>query len=154
MPNTMKQAITDAIAEMSTDVVLQLSVEQQAALEAKFNALPEEVRSNTNAKYPQLSVTARYIVRQMVKEANGKLASQMRPKWYSNLELNAASLKSAEPAIKDYATKQLASLADEFDSKESASLLKKYKSTKDLTSKDAHIIELCGIFGISPSTIA
>lgn len=150
----MKDAITEAIAEMSKDVIAQLSVEQQAALESKYNALAEEVRSSFNSKYPQLTIVGRYIVRQMVKEANGKLASQMRPKWYITLELNAASLKSKESAISEYARKQLSELAESIDSKESTTLLKKYKQSKDLTSKDAHIVDLCGIFGISANALA
>ena len=150
----LQNAITEVTAELSHNVEAQLSVEQKAALEAKFNALPIEVRSSVAAKYPQLTTVGMYIVRQMVKEANGKMASQQRPVWFSKLELNAASLKSNEPAIKEYAEKQLRELAEELDSKESSTLLKKYKNTHDKTSKDAHIIKLCGIFGVNPSTIA
>lgn len=154
MSNTMQDAITEAIAEQSTSVEMQLSVEQKAALESKFNALPVEVRSAIATKYPKLTTIAMYIVRQMVKEANGKLASQQRPLWFSKLELNAASLKSKETAISEYAEKQLRELAEEVDSKESTTLLKKYKNAHDLTSKDAGIVRLAGIFGVNPATLA
>lgn len=154
MSNNLKDAIEAAITEQTADVVAQLSVEQKAALESKFNALPDEVRSAIATRYPALSTVGMYIVRQAVREANGKMASQKRPQWFAKLELNAASLKSQEAAIKAYAEKQLRELAEEIDSKESTNLLKKYKNTHDLTSKDKHITELCGIFGVSASTLA
>jgi hypothetical protein len=156
MPDTMKQAITDAVTEItpSKDLLSNLTVEQRGAIESKFNALPLEVRSAYAAKYPGLTVVGWYILRQVIKEANGKLASQMRPIWFQRLNLNAVSLKSGEKAIRDYAENQLRDLAESLDSKESATLLKKYKNTNDMTTKDAHIVQLAGIFGVSPATLA
>ena len=154
MSNNLKDAIAEAIVEQSSSIEANLTVEQKAALESKFNALPVEIRSAISTKYPALSTVGMYIVRQAVREANGKLASQQRPNWFSKLELNAASLKSGEDAIREYAERQLRELAEEIDSKESVTLLKKYKNTHDKTSKDAHIVQLCGIFGVNPSTLA
>lgn len=157
MSNSIKQelstAIVEAIAEQSSDVLMQLSVEQKAALESKWNMLAPEVRSSVATKYPTLSTVGLYVVRQMIKESNNAMASKMRPQWYNTLTLNAASLKSGEAAIREYAEKQLKSLADEIDSKESVTLIKKYKQSKDTTSKDQHIVQLCGIFGVSPASI-
>jgi hypothetical protein len=147
-------AITEAVQASTTNIVAALTIEQQAALESKFNALPEEVRSSYAVKYASMSTVQMYIVRQMVREANGKLASNNRPKWYAQLELNAASLKSKEVAIASYAEKQLRELAESIDSKESTTLLKKYKTAHDTTSKDEHVKQLCGIFGVNPQTIA
>lgn len=147
-------AVVEAVQASTTNIVTALTIEQQAALESKFNALPEEVRSSYAVKYAAMSTVQMYIVRQMVREANGKLASNNRPKWYAQLELNAASLKSKEVAIATYAEKQLRELAESIDSKESTTLLKKYKTAHDTTSKDVHVIQLCGIFGVNPATIA
>ena len=147
-------AVIEAVEASTANIVTALTIEQQAALESKFNALPEEVRSAYAVKYASMSTVQMYIVRQMVREANGKLASNNRPKWYAALELNAASLRSKEHAIAAYAEKQLRELAESIDSKESTTLLKKYKTTHDTTSKDAHVVQLCGIFGVNPAGIA
>jgi len=154
--NNMKQAIEEAVVEStpSKNVTEFLSVEQRAALEAKFLTLPIEVRSAASMKYgANLGNVALYIIRQAVKEANGKLASQHRPIWYNTLLTNAASLNSGSEEIRKWAEKQLRELAEELDSKESATLLKKYKNSKDMTSKDSHIIQLCGIFGVETATL-
>ena len=151
---TLGVALSEAIAEQTADVLAHLSVEQKAALESKFNMLPVEVRSSVASKYPAMSTVGQYVIRQMVKEANNAMASKLRPQWYNTLTLNAASLKSGEQAIRDYAERILRELADSLDSKESTTLLKKYKREKDTTSKDAHIVQLAGIFGVNPATIA
>jgi len=152
LANQLKDAVKESIP--SNNVLDMLSVEQRGAIESKFNALPQEVRSAVAAKYPTLTTVGWYVIRQMVKEANSKLASNMRPIWFQKLQLNATSLKSGEPAIREYAHKQLVELAEELDSKESVTLLKKYKNTHDMTTKDAHIVQLAGIFGVSPSNLA
>lgn len=142
-----------SIPETTKHILDFLSVEQKAALEGKWNMLAPEVRSSVAAKYPLVSTVGLYLLRQASKEANNAMASKMRPQWYNTLTLNAASLKSGEQAIREYAEKQLKTLADEIDSKESVTLIKKYKQSKDTTSKDAHIVQLCGIFGVSPASI-
>lgn len=151
---TLQEQLQDAIGEAMTDVLSVLSAQQKAALEAKYYTLPEEVRSSTDSKFPTLTVCGRYVARQIIKEANGKLASIKRPEWYSKLVLNAASLKSNEEAISKYAESQLRDLAESIDSKESMTLLKKYKNANDLTSKDAHIVKLAGIFGVSSNNLS
>lgn len=153
---TLKDQLTTVVTELGivNTILRALDVQQQAALESKLLALPIEVRSNMESKYPELSNVEAYIVRQMVREANGKLASQKRPIWYNTLNINAASLKSANKDITAYSDKALRELAESIDSKESVSLLKKYKNSHDLTSKDAHIVQLCGIFGVSPANLA
>jgi hypothetical protein len=150
----LAEGIKEALHEMSSDVLSKLSVEQQAALESKFMALDVDIRSAIASKYPGMTFAGMYLVRQAVKEANGKLASQKRPIWFAKLGMEASALKSGEKTIREYAEKQLRELAEELDGKESATLLKKYKASKDTTSKDAHIIQLCGIFGVNPATIA
>jgi hypothetical protein len=152
--DTMKVAVQEAVSELSHDVLAQLSVEQLAALESKFMTLPIEVRSACTSKYPQLSFAGAYIARQAVKEANGKLASQKRPGWYIILDTNARSLSSSEQAIREYSERMLRDLAESIDGKEATMLLKKYKTAHDTTTKDAHIMQLCGIFGVSPTAIA
>jgi hypothetical protein len=154
--STMKAAISEAITDMRRvdQIVNALSVEQRAALEGKYLTLPIEVRSTTASKYPDLDTCSQYIVRQMVKEANGRLASQKRPVWYLKLNTEAESLKSGNKEIRGFAEDQLRNLAEDLDSKESTVLLKKYKNAHDLTSKDAFIMQLCGIFGVSPQNLA
>jgi hypothetical protein len=158
--NTQNQAVatvapaTSPKSEIHIALLDKLSIEQRAALESKFMALPIEVRSDAATKYAGLTFAEMYVVRQMVKEANGKLASNNRGIWYSKLELNAASLKSGEEAIRKHAERELRTLAEELDSKESVTLLKKYKNSKDTTTKDAFIIQLAGIFGVSATNLA
>ena len=158
MSNTMKTAlegaITEALVEQTSDVLSKLSVEQQAALESKFMALPIELRSNLTSKYPGMTFAAMYITRQAIKEANSRLVSQNKGKWYSTLDWNAASLKSSNQEIGGYAEKTLRDLAEEFDGKVASDLLKKYKNAHDTTPKDAHIMQLAGIFGVNPATLA
>ena len=154
MSNTMKDAVSEAMQELSHDVLAQLSVEQLAALESKFMALPIEVRSACTSKYPNLSFAGAYIARQAVKEANGRLASRKRPGWYIVLDTNARSLRSGEASIREYSERMLRDLAESIDGKEATALLKKYKGAHDTTTKDAHIVQLCGIFGVSPTAIA
>jgi len=150
---TLAEGLTEAVSSLSKDIVSKLSVEQQAALESKFNALAEEVRSSIRSKYLNMSVVEMYIVRQMVREANGKLASNKRPVWFNTITINVDSLKSGDENVREYGEKKLRELAEEIDSKESTTLLKKYKNTKDLTSKSDIIVQLCGIFGISPDSL-
>lgn len=150
----IKRAVEESIAEQTTSVLVHLTVEQKAALESKYNALPEEVRSSFNSKYPQCTIVERYIVRQMSKEANGKLASNLRPGWYQTLVNHAAGLLSGNEEIRKYSESALVNLADQLDAKESTTLVKKYKNQKDMTTKDAHIIQLAGIFGISAANLA
>ncbi|MDR3392482.1 MAG: hypothetical protein P4L77_12195 [Sulfuriferula sp.] len=154
MQSQLESAITEAVSEQITDVLAHLSVEQKAALESKFNTLAPEVRSSVATKYPALSTVGLYVIRQMIREANNAMASKMRPQWFNTLTLNAASLKSGEIAIREYAEKQLRELAESIDSKESTTLLKKYKQSKDATSKDAHIVQLAGIFGVNPVSLS
>lgn len=146
MTATAEQVAAQAIADLLT----LLSVEQRAALESKFNSLPIEVRSAASAKYPGRKTVELYIIRQMVREANSKLASNNRPIWYNKLMLNAASLKSGDENVRVYAEKELRSLAEELDSKESSTLLKKYKNAHDLTTESPAIKQLAGIFGVEP----
>lgn len=156
MSQTIAAALTDAVKEItpSNDVLTVLSAEQRGALEQKFLALPIEVRSSYASKHPQMSVAAMYILRQMVKESNGKLASVKRPVWFGILQIEAQNLRSTEESIRKYGERKLRDLAEQLDSKESATLLKKYKNTHDMTTKDAHIVQLAGIFGVSPATLA
>ena len=150
---TLKDQLTTVVTEQTASVMAQLNVEQQAALESKLLALPIEVRSAMASKYPNLSNVEAYIVRQMVREANGRMASQKRPIWYATLKTNAESLRSDNKDVKAYSEKSLRDLAEDLDTKESVGLLKKYKQSKDTTSKDAHIVQLCGIFGVSPANL-
>jgi len=110
----MRAAISEAIAEQVTGteskgskLVDRISTEQRAALESKFNVLALEIRSAIASKYPGLSTVEMYMLRQMVKEANGKLASNRRPVWYNILTLNAASLKSGEESIRKYQSRSI-----------------------------------------------
>lgn len=151
---TLKDQLTAVVTEQTASIMAQLNVEQQAALESKLLALPIEVRSAMASKYPNLSNVEAYIVRQMVREANGRMASQKRPIWYATLKTNAESLRSDNKDVKAYSEKSLRDLAEELDTKESVGLLKKYKQSKDTTSKDVHIVQLCGIFGVSPANLA
>ena len=151
---TLKDQLTTVVTEQTASIMAQLNVEQQAALESKLLALPIEVRSAMASKYPNLSNVEAYIVRQMVREANGRMASQKRPIWYATLKTNAESLRSDNKDVKAYSEKSLRDLAEDLDTKESVGLLKKYKQSKDTTSKDAHIVQLCGIFGVSPANLA
>jgi len=70
---TLQEELAEMVAAQTGDVIAQLSSEQCAALEAKFLVLPIEVRAAMAAKYPALSNIGRYIVRQMVREANSQL---------------------------------------------------------------------------------
>jgi hypothetical protein len=131
-----------------------LDVPMRAALESKFNALPQEVRNSIAANYPTVSSNIeRYCLRQMVREANGKLASQKRPGWYALLLQWAPALNSLNETVKTQATKELQNLNEQFDSKEATALLKKYKNNQDTTTADPHIITVCGIFGVIPANL-
>lgn len=151
--STLANELQKAVVELSTNVIEHLDAEQRAALESKFNALPDEVRSASAVKYPNMTIVGMYIVRQMVKEANGKLASNRRPIWYLELKTNAKSLKSGDEAVRAYGQRKLEELADSIDSKESTTLLKKYKVETDQTTASTEIQALCSIFGISPATL-
>jgi hypothetical protein len=131
-----------------------LDVPMRAALEAKFNALPQEVRASIALAYPSVaSNIERYALRQMVREANGKLASQKRPGWYALLLQWAPALNSLNETVKAQAAKELAALNEQFDGKEAVTLLKKYKQAQDTTTSDPHIITVCGIFGVLPANL-
>jgi hypothetical protein len=153
--STIQNAIAEVVVESTsnTGILDKISTEQKAALEAKFNALPIEVRSTVAAKYPGMSTVALYIVRQVVKEANSKLASNQRPVWYNVLLINAPALFSGDKTVKEYAEKQLRNLAEDIDSKESVSLLRKYKNNTDRNTSDPHIKQLAGIFGVEVTTL-
>jgi hypothetical protein len=148
--NATLQSELKSVIDESHDILSALTAQQRAALEAKYYLLPEEVRSAIDSKYPNLPTAAKYIARQSVKEANGKLASLKRPEWYNKLLIAASSMKNGDKT----AEKTLREFAEELDTKESVNLLKKYKTAHDMTSKDAHIIQLAGIFGVSPANLA
>lgn len=146
--------LESAVRETVRTVVDCLTTEQQAALESKYMALPIEVRSATAAKYTGLNTVSQYIVRQMVREANGKLASNKRPVWYAKLVMYANTLHSDNVDIVKDSERVLRDLAEELDSKESLVLIKKFKNSTDRTSKDALIVKLCGIFGVNAANVA
>lgn len=154
---TIEQKLADAVNEASVtlkvNLIQNLSVEQRSALEQKFLSLPQEVRLTVSEKFPSLDNTERYILRQMIKEANNKLASNLRPGWYSTLQQRAKDLLSSSEEVRKYAGKKLAELAEEFDSKEAATLIKKYKNQSDRTTEDEHIIQVCNIFGLESKSI-
>ena len=150
---SMEEQLSKAVKELSNTVESLLDVEQKAALESKFNTLAPEIRSATSTKYPMLSVVGCYIIRQMVKEANGKMASEKRPGWYLTLKSHARTLRSGDEAVRNWSKKTLEELAEQIDSKESTTLLKKYKNETDQTTESAEIKQLAGIFGVSPATL-
>jgi hypothetical protein len=150
---TLKDQL-QSVVEAQHTILDVLTVQQKAALESKYYALPEEVRSAIDSRYPTLPTVGKYIARQIVREANSRMASIKRPEWYGRLLREAASLRSENKEIRGWAEKQLRELAEELDSKESVTLLKKYKVAQDTNSKDAHIVMLCGIFGVSPANLA
>lgn len=135
-----------------------IRAEQRGALEQKFLALPQEVRSVSATTFPQLKPYEMYIIRQVRREANSKLASNKRPEWQNTVNNNAAWMLSSDETVQKTGKTALMHLAEELDSKESAGLLKKYllkylMSGAGRTKEDKHILELCGIFGISPDTL-
>lgn len=150
---TLESQLSKAVSELGNSIEAKLDVPQKAALESKFNALPDEVRSAIASKYPGMSIVGMYLVRQAIKEANGKLASNKRPEWYSALKLNASSLLSGDESVRAYGEKMLRQLAEEIDTKESVNLLKKYKHEKDMTTTSPAIKQLAGIFGVSSETL-
>lgn len=165
---TPEQAIQDAInaarangteyAIFSAYLKTLIEAEQRGALELKFLALAPESQSTMNVTFPQLKTYERYVVRQLRKEANGKLASNKRPEWQNTVNNNAAWLLSADDSLQKTGRNALLHLAEEIDAKESATCLKKYLvkyllSGSQRTKDDKHIVELCGIFGIDPSTL-
>lgn len=153
MTDALNNAGLEIKASTTQNILDVLSVEQRAALEQKFLALDADVRFAASEKYPKFGTVALYAIRQLVKESNGKLASNKRPVWYNRLSAEVSSLQSGEEAIRKYAERKLRDLAEEIDEKESVSLIKKYKQQHDLTSETAVIKQLCGIFGISPMTV-
>jgi len=136
------------IMELENNSILaNLDIPMRAALEAKWNALPQEVR--IASVYPNVTTCVeRYILRQMVREANGKLASQKRPGWDAIILQWAPALNSVNEAVKTEAQNKLRELAEQFDSKEATARIKKYKVGQDTTSTDPHIVEVCKLFGI------
>src|SRR5690349_16206731 len=99
--STIQNAISEAVvSENSQSILERLSTEQRAALESKFNALPIEVRSTMASKYQGFPTVLLYIMRQVVREANSKLASNQRPVWYNLLLVNAPALKSGDKTVR------------------------------------------------------
>lgn len=150
---TLQQQLQDAVSEAFTDVLSVLSAQQKAALEAKYYQLPVEVRSAADTKYPMLTTCGRYIARQIIREANGKLASIKRPEWEGKLKLFAIGLLSSNENDRKNAEHTLRDLAETIDSKESVTILRKYRRGSNRTTQDAHIVQLAGIFGVEASNL-
>ena len=136
----------------NSSILSNLEIPMRAALEAKWNALPQEVR--IASVFPNItSCVERYILRQMVREANGKLASQKRPGWDARILQWAPALNSLSETVKAQAILELRKVSEEFDSKEAVARIKKYKIGQDTTSTDPHILEVCKVFGIDASNL-
>ena len=154
--DVMEVAALEAIAALSTSNVLDvLTQEQKGALELKYAALPSEVQQVTAAKYPAITNPVMlYVIRQMVKEANGKLASSLRPGWITSIRLNIPALTSSNAASKSESERRLSAIADEMpDVKEAIKCLKSVKIQLDRTSQDAGIVAACKLFDVSASSL-
>jgi hypothetical protein len=154
MENAILEALSDSVSG-STDVLTYLSSEQAGALEMKFASLDTVIQRDMMEKFPSItSPVALYVLRQMRKEANGKLASNLRPGWITSIRLNIPALESANGASRDEAVRRLSSIAEEMpDVKEAIKCLKSVKVQLDKTSTDSSIVEACRIFGIQPSSL-
>lgn len=150
---TTEQRLDAALTALSNTVEALLDFQQKGALEQKYNALAPEIRETADKKFPQLSVAGRYIIRQMVKEANNKLASTKRPAWYLSLKTNAMSYASADKAVSEWGLKGLRDLSEEIDSKEATTLIKKYKNESDQTSESKNIKNLCEVFEVNAASL-
>lgn len=152
--SVIEKSIEETLAELSAKNILEyLSQQQRAALEEKFLTLDEDARIAAVAKYPNLPLAFVYLIRSAVKEANSKLASTARPGWYSMLKMHAFGVLSSDKTAKAASVNALKEFAQTIDSKERVNLLKKYKNEKDMASTHAHIIEMCGIFSITPDVL-
>jgi len=155
---TMESAVLEALNESmpaSTNVLTYLSAEQAGALEMKFASLDTVIQRDMIERFPAItSPVALYVLRQMRKEANGKLASNLRPGWITSIRLNIPALESSNGASRDEAIRRLSAIAEEMpDVKEAIKCLKSVKVQLDKTSMDSSIVEACRIFGIQPSSL-
>lgn len=133
-----------------------LSGDQLGALEKKYAMLPVEVQESLRAKFPLVSNPVElYLIRQSVRESNNFLASKLRAGWIAQLIMFTPDLVNVNDATRKAAEHRVRNLSDEIsDTKEIVKTLKAVKVKLDRSSKSPDILAVCGIFGISPSTIA
>ena len=132
-----------------------LSPEQMGALELKWSALPSEVREVVGERHPDVkSPVVLYVLRQVEREANGKLASELRPIWKNSVKHNMRALTSTVENSRNEAFRRMGQIADEIpDVKESRKVLKAAKIELDMTTADPAIVAACKIFNISPASL-
>jgi hypothetical protein len=154
MPNPQNVPVSAKPAVTESFILLLLDIPMRAALEQKFNALAPETRDRIAKDFPTItSNVERYALRQMIREANGRLASQKRPGWFGTIQQWGPSLESLNETTKTQAATELQKLSEQFDAKEAATLLKKYKVARDMTTESGHIKDICLVFGILPASL-
>lgn len=149
-----KAAATEVAA--SVNILEHLTEEQKAALINKYLTFPKEVRNLTESQYPTISdPCALYILRQMIREADSKSASILRPAYIERVKAMTRSLVSTIPDTRNAAHRVMREIADEIeDGAEAKKICKAVKVKLDMSSSDPAIVTLCGIFGITPQSIA
>ena len=152
---TQNAPTQNAAVSASKQLIEYLDAAQRAALEQKFNALAPEIRVTVAKAYPNVKTAAeRYILRQIIREANGKLASVKRPGWYALLlQWGPVLNHSLNGDSREIAVSELRKIGEQFDAKEATNLLKKFKNAQDVTSSTPYIVELCGIFGVDAANL-
>lgn len=153
--NTMSEQLVEAGLGQKSSVTDFLTSEQSGALEMKYASLAPEIQHYMQEQYPTVtSPVTLYLIRQAVKEANSKLASNLRPGWITSVRLNVPALVSTDTTSKTEAFRRLRQIADELpDTKEAIKVLKSVKVQLDKSSTDESIVKVCEIFGINPSSI-
>jgi hypothetical protein len=131
-----------------------LSIEQRGALAVKYNALAPEIRASLSNTYPSLDSVERYVVRQLVKEANSKLTSSLSPVWRARLVLFIPDLINKNQDTRKNAERQFVNVVEEMpDAKVISTILKWCKNQLDLTTTSVEIVEACKLAGIEPATL-
>src|SRR5271166_3315430 len=121
--NMSNKTMTEQLAAIETATVAVepaksilelLSDEQKNSLEAKFNKLPTEFKTDVRNLFPSVKTPVElYVLRQMVKEATAFQASKYMPIWIDRLALFVAALVSTDQDSRKEAERIFRNLADE-----------------------------------------
>jgi hypothetical protein len=142
------------------NVLQQLTPEQVAAVERKAAMLPIEVIENMASSAPEgTSLAEQYVLRQIRREANNTLASQLRPTWIATLLLYVPTLIVKDENVRKNAEHAVHGIADEIsDAKEVIKVLTAVRAklvgrTSNPQAAVDAIAQACKIFQIKPETL-
>ena len=142
------------------NTVTLLTPEQVAAIERKAAMLPIEVIENMATNAPEgSSLAEQYILRQIRREANNTLASQLRPTWIATLLMYVPTLTAKDENVRKNAERTVHGLADEIsDAKDVVKVLTAVRAklvgrTSNPQAAVDAVAQACKIFNIKPETL-